>query len=266
MSKWRDSKYKHILVRGYKGVTTKGSPYEVLEYIDYRHCKIINSKGLTFIVTPNAAISGRFKDPTYPSVMGVGYIGIGKYKPWMNSKKTKEYQIWSAMLLRCYDKLVHKKKPKYSDCSVCEEWHNFQNFAEWCNSQPNFGLEGYHLDKDLKVLGNKNYNPQACSFIPSKINCLFTNSNSEYKLVGVNNPYKLKGWAMEVKAPVFQKETGETTRVIVKYTKCEQDAYTTYKEQKERYVKDLANFYKQVLDPEVYTNLINWSLPEFSKI
>ena len=43
-------------------------------------------------------------------------------------------------------------------------------FAEWCNSQIGFGLNGYDLDKGLLATGNKVYSEDTCVFVPSSLN------------------------------------------------------------------------------------------------
>ena len=53
----------------------------------------------------------------------------------------------------------------YIGCTVCELWHNFQNFAEWYDENYSAGMEGYHLDKDIKIKGNKVYSPSTCMFV-----------------------------------------------------------------------------------------------------
>ena len=42
------------------------------------------------------------------------------------------YNLWYGMLRRCYDKEQHKRSrgKSYSDCSVCERWMNYSNFAK----------------------------------------------------------------------------------------------------------------------------------------
>jgi len=108
---------------------------------------------------------GCIKDRSSISVSGVGYIGFGKYISTHIS-----YEKWSAMLNRCYGKLYQKEKPTYRGCTVCEEWHNFQNFALWYEENyPNDGIE-YQLDKDIKIKGNKVYSPDSCAFVTRKDN------------------------------------------------------------------------------------------------
>jgi hypothetical protein len=54
---------------------------------------------------------------------------------------------------------------------VCKEWHNYQTFAEWYYK---YHIEGYRLDKDLKVMGTKVYSPETCTFIPVELNSFLT--------------------------------------------------------------------------------------------
>lgn len=123
------------------------------------------------------AKNGSVKDKLYPSVYGVGFIGEGDHKPSVNGKNTKCYISWSRMLERCYSAKLHKKYPTYSDCVVCEEWHSFQNFASWYKD--NY-VKGCHLDKDIKIKGNKVYSPKTCSFVTARDNVVEANAK-KYK-------------------------------------------------------------------------------------
>ena len=69
----------------------------------------------------------------------------------------------------------------YKGVEVCEEWYNFQNFAEWCETQKFLNAKdvkgkSYQLDKDILVKGNKIYSPDTCCFVPPEINSLFINA------------------------------------------------------------------------------------------
>lgn len=116
---------------------------------------------------------GTVKNPYFPCVQGVGFIGEGTYSPYPNGAKSgcsKEYKCWSSMLERCYSKAFKKRNGAYEGCTVCEEWHNFQNFAKWCNEQSDFHVVGSQLDKDLKVIGNRTYSPETCLFVSGEVN------------------------------------------------------------------------------------------------
>ena len=110
--------------------------------------------------------TGNIVDKMQPTVCGVGFIGDGIYKPGGGSNKSDAYESWTRMLKRCYSKKYHDKYPTYIECEVCEEWQNFQNFAAWFYKNAPEELGRFvHLDKDIKIKGNKIYSPEACSFV-----------------------------------------------------------------------------------------------------
>lgn len=102
------------------------------------------------------------KDKLSASVYGIGYIGKGNHIASLKGKQTKAYKTWQHMIGRCYDAKTQEKKPAYIGCTVCKEWHNFNTFADWFDA--NY-IDGYHLDKDIKIEGNRIYSPEACSFV-----------------------------------------------------------------------------------------------------
>jgi len=77
------------------------------------------------------------------------------------------------MLERCHSPQMLKKNPTYIGCSVCSEWHDFQVFCEWFYD--NY-IEGYHLDKDIKVDNNKIYSPETCLFVKAGDNSIKANA------------------------------------------------------------------------------------------
>lgn len=100
-------------------------------------------------------------------------VGINDYEGSCreNSKVIKSYNIWTAMLNRCYGEKKLIKNPTYISCSVCDEWSYYSNFKAWFDENYK---EGYQLDKDILVEGNKIYRPDACVFIPQYLNTLLT--------------------------------------------------------------------------------------------
>jgi hypothetical protein len=74
---------------------------------------------------------------------------------------------WRNMLNRAYSKPYLNKKPTYQDVSVCSEWHSFMNFREWWSDKC---VDGWHLDKDLLVYGNRVYHPDRCLYVPIWLN------------------------------------------------------------------------------------------------
>lgn len=130
--------------------------------------------GYTIDVTRSVIKSGNLSNPYHRSLCGVGYIGIGKHKASVNGVQTKAYSVWNGMIRRCYtkDKNVMAMTLSYRGVTVCEDWYNFQKFADWYYLQPNNSVDGFQLDKDLRVLGSKEYNPINCSLVPSFINSM----------------------------------------------------------------------------------------------
>lgn len=117
-------------------------------------------------------IRGMVKNPFNPIIYKIGFFGVGEYSK-KNNKKI--YQCWQDMMKRAYDSKYKEKNPSYKDCTVCEEWHKFQNFAKWCEEN-HYEIEGerMELDKDIVVKRNSIYSPETCVFVPSSINKIFT--------------------------------------------------------------------------------------------
>lgn len=125
---------------------------------------------------------GRVLNPMKPTINGVGYKGVGEFK-----YQGKEYSTWRGILSRCYPTKELKKNTRYKGCIMCEEWHNFQNFAKWYSSQPNAYKKGYQVDKDFRVLGNKIYSPETCCLVPERINVLLSSPPPNYSgYIGVD--------------------------------------------------------------------------------
>jgi len=106
--------------------------------------------------------SGKVKDPFSPRYYGKGFMGVGKY----SMKDRKAYLAWTNMLGRVYS----DKFEMYADCKICEEWHDYQNFAEWFNRQPNSKEPGYELNKDTVNARGKLYSPETCELISKQRN------------------------------------------------------------------------------------------------
>lgn len=85
------------------------------------------------------------------------------------------YYAWADMLKRGHSEQYLEKNPTYSDVTVCKEWHSFVAFrAWWLNNY----REGYELDKDLLVPGNREYGPDVCIYIPGWLNSFTIDSES----------------------------------------------------------------------------------------
>lgn len=170
-------KTKNLTTRGYQMLdiskiytSNNYGDFKILEHTS-RDMVLIEFIGTGYQSSVNLsnAKAGAVKDKLKPSVLGVGFIGKGKYSISIKGRKTKAYTVWESMLKRCYYHKYHDKNPTYKDCSVTSEWHNFQVFAEWF--ELNY-IKGFELDKDIKMNGNKVYSPRTCSFVSSVDNTI----------------------------------------------------------------------------------------------
>lgn len=181
-------------------------------------------------------------------VEGVGICDRGKYKGIQNGKQTKVYTTWHSMIVRSYSKKTHKRLNTYKNCSVVDEWLYFQTFAEWFYK--NY-LDGYELDKDILIKGNKVYGPDTCCFVPKQINYLFVKSNKirgKYP-IGVHYCKYRNKYFGRVSIDGFTK--GKRFDTI-------EESFNWYKERKEAEIKRKANKYKDTITPECYNALINY--------
>lgn len=196
--------------------------------------------------------TGKIKDKYYPTIAGKGFVGEGKYKTKIGSKHTKDYNMWRNMLERVYVK-CDTSKPSYKSVSICEEWHNFQIFAEWCRSQKEFYYdEIWCLDKDINTFYNKLklgiYSPATCFIVPSIINGFFVLRNSD------RGDYPLGIHPIGKKFRAMVSFRGITTRSpLFSDIKAAVDWY--YKT-KSNILIELANEYKGLLRDDCYNKLI----------
>ena len=199
---------------------------------------------------------GLVKNPNKPSIFGKGFIGIGKY----TSKGCgRAYSIWSDMLRRCYCEKYQVKAHTYKDVEVCEEWLNFQVFAEWCYAQKGFMVKDdkgrvYQLDKDVLNKSSKIYSPETCCFIPQEINGLF----SKPKQTNKNYPSGIFYHKDRRKFSTKVAYRGNVTNLG--YFKTPEEAFGVYKQAKELCIKQIAEFWKDRIDPKVYNALMNYEI------
>ena len=136
--------------------------FKVLKYNDSYNVEIQFLKtGYETVARLGDIRNGKVKDPYSPSVYGIGVVGT-KYPITVNGVSTKEYDLWKGMLRRCYSDSFKKRCPTYEDCEVSENFKSYEYFYEWCNEQIGFYNEGWQLDKDLLVKGNKVYSENTC--------------------------------------------------------------------------------------------------------
>ena len=229
--------------------------FKIVKYNDSRNVEVQFLKtGFETTVQLVQVKSGKVKDPYLPSVYGVGMLGT-KYPPSINGVLTKEYGLWKSMLERCYSDTYKKQRPTYEGCEVSDKFKSYEYFYEWCHSQVGFGVEGFELDKDLLIKGNKVYSENSCVFIPQEINSLLvkrTASRGEH-LIGVH-------WCKTHKAFKAQVRKNKGKQEYLGYFKTEVEAFNAYKVAKESFIKEQANKWKSQIDPRAYNALMKYAV------
>ena len=229
--------------------------FKILKYNDTTNVEIqFIDTGFETVARLGNIRNGKVKDPYSPSVFGVGISGA-KYPVSEDGRNTKEYELWSNMLQRCYSDTYKKKQPTYIGCDVSDKFKSYEYFYEWCHSQIGFGMDGWQLDKDLLIKGNKIYSESTCVFIPREINQTLVKraaSRGEY-LIGVCWNKKANAFKATV-----NKNKGEQEYLGLFNTELE--AFNAYKEAKEAFVKEQANQWKGKIDERAYNALMNYTV------
>lgn len=153
------------------------------------------------------------------------------------------------MLQRCYTDMKGKYAAYYGIVKVCEEWLNFQNFAEWYESHYyNIPNERLHIDKDIKSSGCKLYSPDTCILIPQSINEVVRDNYRKKKdfdlpltIRRCNNGYRVK----------FRKENLGVYKTI-------DECVNKYNNRKVEYIKELVDGYGDLLPYEVKNIILEW--------
>jgi len=164
----------------------------------------------------------------------------------------REYTLWTNMLDRVYSTKYHKVCPTYIGCSVSDNFKSYSYFFKWCQVQLGFGSNNYQLDKDLLCKGNKEYTEYSCVFIHREINLMLrTNKVSRGGLpIGVTK--KRSKFSANCRA--------NGARVVLGSFDTPELAFNAYKTFKEAHIKELAEKYKENIDPRAYFALLNYEV------
>lgn len=209
------------------------------------------STGTKSNVSLGNILKGSVKDPYFPSIYGVGFIGRGIYTSRVNSVQTTAYKRWKEMLNRCYNtKNAEFNNYGNKGVTVCNEWLNFQNYAEWYNN--NCLDETFVVDKDILNKGCKIYSPDTCCFVPSEINTALTSRKNERGKYPIG--VRMKDGKIIAQINYMKKKIHLGTFNTV------EEAFNAYKNSKEKCLKEYADLYKNKISKEVYNALYNYKV------
>lgn len=222
--------------------------------LSYQRCNQVKVKflntGYETTTTTSAIFKGSVKDRQAPFVEGVGIVG--DISPNSNFQTRRFYDMWKGMLKRCYNEHALHKRPSYKGCSVSEKFLNFSSFYTWCLNQIGHDQEGWHLDKDILVKGNKVYSPETCCFVPPEINILLAYNKAKESDLPTGVLYSKEKRKYRVQLNI------NGTRKHVGYFEDVGKAHQAYLKIKNGELLRIAEKWKSLIDENVYLALISY--------
>lgn len=97
--------------------------------------------------------------------------GIGTNDLAYNKTKQIEIGLTPELQKECYKAWYHRLEAESikERATVCVEWLTYSNFSRWWLDTQ---VDEWYIDKDWLVVGNKQYHPEKCVWVPQKINTL----------------------------------------------------------------------------------------------
>lgn len=184
-------------------------------------------------------------------VFGIG-VNSKEYPANIKGNPTKEYDLWTSLLRRCYSSKYQQGKPTYIGCSVSENFKNYSYFYKWVQNQIGFGQGDFQLDKDLLLRGNRVYSENTCLFLPRELNTLFTarrNHRGGFPLGVSKNGCRFTAECC----------TERSSRHIGRFDTPEL-AFQAYKQTKEAFIKQQAEKWKDRIDTRAYEALLRYEV------
>ena len=114
-------------------------------------------------------------------------------------------------------------------------------------------MNGWELDKDILIKGNKIYSPETCAFVPAEINGIFTKTNSKRGVYPIGVSLHKEG---RFQAKVLKNKK----QAYIGLFDTPEEAFQAYKKAKEEYIKEVADKWKDKIDPRVYEAMYNYQV------
>lgn len=230
--------------------SAKSGKFKVLGYNSSKDVKVeFLETGFTTSVYAHQVRHGELSDWMLPTVYGIGRIGpTGRSSGPLPER-------WRSLIQRCYDTNPNTVNQRigYEDVTICEEWLTFTNFKIWAEQQVGFDQKGWQLDKDLLFKGNKIYRPNACVYLPAKINKLLLKSRKSRGDCPIGVSMKAPG--------KFSANCCDTVKGnYLGYFSTQEEAFAVYKKRKEEVIKQVAEEFRDVIDPRAYKALIEYKV------
>ena len=197
---------------------------------------------------------GKVKNPFHINNLAQG-VGLYDGSRLSNLKESLKVQnLWRNMLQRCYDSKFHERQPTYTDVTVCERWLTYSNFEKDIAEMENYKMfieNGWELDKDLLLIGNKEYSKDCCSFLPRALNSKFSKISSIFEGDTGTTVLPYGGYRVNVSGI-----RGKKSHIGCYKTK--EEALHVYRKYKCEILLQSLQEYVSVIDQNVVTSVTNY--------
>lgn len=227
-----------------------GTDMQIISYGKHGNVRVkfLDTYGYETETIYNNFKKGQIRNPYDKTVYGVGYLGEGDYKVYIDQKHLEpRYNVWRTLLGRCCTERHREQFKAYGNCEVCEEWLNYQVFSKWY--EENFyqvGTERMHIDKDILIPGNRLYSPDTCMIVPQRINMLFLHKPNKF------------GLPNGVKPRAHGKYLAEYKKKFLGVFDSIGEAELAHEEEKKKAITKIAEEYKDKIPTKLYKALLDW--------
>lgn len=169
---------------------------------------------------------------------------------------SKSYSSWKRIIQRGRDgSAIQKVNTNYVGCSIHDDFLDFQKFANWHTQQIGYNIAGYAIDKDILVVGNKEYGPETCILVPPVLNSFFVLAPTKELPRGVRADPAGGGYRAEIKSRNRQTTIGRFSTVEKAH-----EAYRKVKQEEALKWVERIESGEVIVDKRIIPALNNWSL------
>lgn len=178
---------------------------------------------------------------------------------WDNSKKqsycSRIGNLYCSLKQRCKaGGSMHRKHPSYRNCTLSDLFKDPQTFGDWYTSQIGYEEQGWHLDKDLLLKGNKHYSEDTCVILPQQINAFLVKCGARRgeHPIGVSLRKRNGKFLASLSTDGFPRQLGSFDTAI--------EAFMCHKAAKEAHARVLAERWYGKIDIRAYNALMSYTV------
>lgn len=235
--------------------TNKCGSVVVIKYVNTFTVTVrFDYDGYTSVTSACNIRKGNVKNPNYPALFGVAFLGIGDHTAQkVDGKVSRLYYLWYYIIKQSYCEKYRAEYPSHASVTVDERWLNYQNFCVDVESMIGYNEDGWTLFRCFINLDNKIYSKENCCFLPDIIGRAFHEGRSK----SANNTDTPKGVTKNKKKFIVAcANHGPGTEYPYKYYDTKEEAENAYKEHRKLALFELAKEYKDRIDPRAYNVLM----------